>query len=98
MRKVRNVSVLVALSAGVLLMSGRIQGQDLVGAGQLSLEKIEAEGVRVMWTEVRQQGDVAIVTGSLLPRNPAVRQYRHGTGRWPGRRWGLGERAERPEH
>ncbi len=75
LRQVRNVSVLVAFSAGVLLMSGCIQGQDLVGARQLSLEKVEAKGVRVMWAEVRQEGGTAVVTGSLLPRNPAVRRY-----------------------
>ncbi len=44
------------------------QFPDLVGAGQVRLEKVSAPGVHVMWAEVRQEGKHAVIRGSLVPR------------------------------
>jgi len=41
---------------------------DLVGAGQVSLEKDSAPGVHVMWAEARQEGEDAVIRGSLVPK------------------------------
>ncbi len=76
LRKARNLAAFAALPVVAVLLSGCIQaGQDLVEADRLSLEKVKAKGVRVMWAEVRQDGETAVVTGSLLPRGPAFRRY-----------------------
>ena len=44
------------------------QSPDLVGAGQVGLEKNNAPGVHVMWTEARQEGKDAVIRGSLVPK------------------------------
>ena len=44
------------------------QFPDLVGAGQVGLEKNSAPGVHVMWAEVRQEDEDAVIRGSLVPK------------------------------
>ncbi len=47
---------------------------DMIRAGQLSLEKSGIVGVHLMWAEVRQVGDLAVVTGTLTPRGASLKQ------------------------
>ena len=44
------------------------QSPDLVGAGQVGLQKDSAPGVHVMWAEVRQEGEYAVIRGSLVTK------------------------------
>jgi len=56
------------LLATVLVVSGcQVRGPDMVASGEVSLEKVDAPGVRVMWAEVRQDGDYAVVNGAVTP-------------------------------
>ena len=60
------MAVLVSAAAVITGCSGR--GPDLVSNGTLSLEKVNAKGIHVMWVELRQEGEDVIVTGSLVSK------------------------------
>jgi len=72
---------LVAVTAVVLaIMTAGCSSQspDLVRAGHVSLEKVGAQGVNVMWAEVRQDGEHAVISGSLVPKGaPGWRRVGH---------------------
>ncbi len=62
---------LAALTAVVIAMIAAgcsSQSPDLVSAGQVGLEKDSAPGVHVMWADVRQEGEDAVIRGSLVPK------------------------------
>ncbi len=52
-------------------------GTDLVAAGAVSLEKVHSEKVRIVSAEVRQDGENAVVTGSVAAATKSLRGY-HG--------------------
>ena len=90
-KTVRNAFAWTGVVLIVALAGGCNRGPDLVRAGQVSLQKTGAPGVRVMWAEVRQEGPTAVVTGSLVTRirfrgDPIVRErteaYEIKPGRW----------------
>ena len=66
---------LAAVTAVVLAMIAAgcsSQSPGLVGAGQLSLEKNSARGVHVMWAEARQEGEDAVIRGSLVTKGAST--------------------------
>lgn len=78
----RNCFVVMVLfvSVGALMAGCSAGNPDLVASGSVNLEKVNTEGVRVMWAELRQKDtNVMVAEGRLvetgartLPRNGHV--------------------------
>jgi len=70
----------VFVSVGALMGGCSTAGPDLVASGSVNLEKVNTEGVRVMWAELRQEdANVTVAEGRLVqtgartsPRNGHV--------------------------
>ncbi len=76
MKAIKYVVVCWALGTLILLAPGCVeQSPDMIRSGQLSLEKTGIVGVNVMWAQVRQEGDLAVVTGSVIPKGASLRRY-----------------------
>ena len=67
------VVMTVLVFAAAMIAGCSEQGPDLVSNGTLSLEKVNAKGIHVMWAELRQEGEDVIVTGGLVAK---------GVGNW----------------
>lgn len=61
------VIVTVLVSAAAFMTGCSPRASDLVSDGAVSLHKTSDKGVRIMWAEVRQEGQYAVVTGRLVP-------------------------------
>ena len=77
MRHTKHIlSAAILLSVISILTFGCVSSQpDMVKSGEVTLEKVNAPGVHVMWAEVRQDGDDGVVTGRVVPRGAGVRRF-----------------------
>lgn len=73
-RNLKAAVVLIGIAVGVsCVISCASPCPDLVRSGAVRLVKSSPPGVRLMWAEVRQEGDYAVIRGSLI---------RRGAGTW----------------
>ncbi len=74
MRHTNHILSATILSVIAILAFGCVFSQpDMVKSGEVSLEKVNAAGVHIMWAQVRQDGDDAVVTGRVVPRGGGAR-------------------------
>ena len=74
-RWIRTLAAHAMVLGGLAIVGCGGRGPDMVAAGDVALEKVDADGVRVTWAEVRPDATGTVVTGRVMPAGALTRRY-----------------------